>query len=141
MSKNMFLQRAMFQIRGMLNRKARQGTVLLLGLALIAVSSKFVGTAAAAEEFGQNSQQEQQQEQQRQQEEQQRQQQEQQRQQEEQLRQQQELRKNDACGNNSTGKDCDETTAQYNSTFNEYQAFLGGVPAECRAGLLDPTAI
>jgi hypothetical protein len=38
-------------------------------------------------------------------------------------------------------QDCQEATAQYNSVFSEYQAFLAGVPAECRIGLLDPNAI
>jgi hypothetical protein len=38
-------------------------------------------------------------------------------------------------------QDCQEAKTQYFSVFNEYQAFLGGVPVECRIGLLDPNAI
>ena len=50
-------------------------------------------------------------------------------------------RKNAACGQNATGKQCRETEAQYNLTLVEYQAFLGGVPSECRIELPDPFAI
>jgi len=50
-------------------------------------------------------------------------------------------RRDDDCRQNSTMQDCQEATAQYNSVFSEYQAFLAGVPAECRIGLLDPNAI
>jgi hypothetical protein len=102
MAKSMFLQRAVLQIIGILGRKARHGTVLLLGIALIAVFPQSVSASPATEEFGQMSQQQEQQqrdEQQRQQQEQQQRDQqardqqqrdEQQRQQQEQQRQQQE---------------------------------------------------
>ena len=47
----------------------------------------------------------------------------------------------EACRQNSTTQECQEAETQYNSVYNEYQAFLGGVPAECRIGLPDPSAI
>ena len=51
------------------------------------------------------------------------------------------LNKNDICLQNPTGKECQEAEAHYNLVLNEYQNFLGGVPAECRTALPDPIAI
>lgn len=50
-------------------------------------------------------------------------------------------RKDDACLQNSTGKECQEAEAQYDLMLLEYRNYLGGVPAECRSGLPDPIAI
>jgi chemotaxis protein histidine kinase CheA len=47
----------------------------------------------------------------------------------------------DVCRQNTQGQECQQEKAKYGAVFGEYQGLLGGVPAQCRIGLPDPSAI